>query len=54
MLNKKKSARTNLQRLRRPHTSCGAPEHQNIGAARFLHALFKGEEFEALEGILST
>ena len=54
MLNKKKSARTNLQRLRRPHTSCGAPEHHNIGAARFLHALFKREEFEVFEGLLST
>ena len=49
----KKSARKNLQRLRRPHTSCGAPEHHNIGAARFLHALFKWEEFEALEGIFT-
>ena len=34
---KQKIARENLQRLWRPHTSSAAPQHQDIGAARFLH-----------------
>ena len=41
----KKCARGDLQRLRRPHTSSAAPQHQRIGAARFLYTRFSLEEY---------
>jgi len=34
---KQKIARENLQQLWRPHTSSAAPQHHDIGVARFLH-----------------